>query len=156
MADTRSGLGKVELKVGNITFSGEGDQDWLERQLANVLDAASQGEDTSQPSGDPLSDREPIENAGFETSLASYIKRKGGDNKQVQRFLVTAAWLWKRGRRSLKASDIAKALLDNHQKRLANPADCLNKNVAKGYCEKTAEGFFITPEGWSALGDEPE
>jgi hypothetical protein len=46
------------------------------------------------------------------------------------------------------------ALAKNHQKRLANAADCLNKNVAKGYCEKTADGFFITPDGLKHLGSE--
>ncbi len=50
---------------------------------------------------------------------------------------------------------IAKALSDHHQKRIGNPSDCLNQNCSKGLCEKTKDGFFITPEGWKALGEEP-
>lgn len=89
--------------------------------------------------------------AAMNGSLASYLKATGGHSKQVRRFLSTAAWLVRRGHRELTAGLVAKTLQENHQSRLANPADCLNKNVAKGYCEKTKEGFFITPEGWAAL-----
>jgi hypothetical protein len=45
-------------------------------------------------------------------------------------------------------------LVDNQQKRLANPADCLNKNVSKGFCEKNDGGFYITPEGLKKLEHE--
>jgi hypothetical protein len=85
-------------------------------------------------------------------SLASYIKSKKAEKNQVRRFLVTAHWLLGRTTAALTASAVAKALLDNHQKRLANSADCLNKNVSKGFCEKTKGGaFFITPEGLETI-----
>lgn len=85
-------------------------------------------------------------------SLASYIKSKKAEKNQVRRFLVTAHWLSRRTADALTASGVAKALLDNHQKRLANSADCLNKNVSKGFCEKTKGGaFFVTPEGLETI-----
>ncbi|HEY3813336.1 MAG TPA: hypothetical protein VGL66_08920 [Caulobacteraceae bacterium] len=87
----------------------------------------------------------------FEASLASHIRSKGAEGNQVLRFLVTSDWLRQR-QKPLAASAVAKALQDNQQARLANPADCLNKNVAKGFCEKTKDGFFITPEGLRELG----
>jgi hypothetical protein len=90
----------------------------------------------------------------FTASLASYLKAKGGEAKQVQRFLATAAWLSERGEEKLTAGRIAKALAEHHQNRLSNPADCLNKNCSKGYCEKQKDHFFITPEGWKALGEQ--
>jgi hypothetical protein len=89
-------------------------------------------------------------------SLASYIKAKKAEKNQVRRFLVTAYWLSGRTTEALTASVVTKALLDNHQKRLANSADCLNKNVSKGFCEKTKGGaFFITPEGLEAIESAP-
>lgn len=84
-------------------------------------------------------------------SLASYLKAKGAQAKQVRRFLATAAWLTGRGAKELTSGLIAKTLQEHQQSRLANPADCLNKNVSKGHCEKTKSGFFITPEGWAEL-----
>lgn len=85
-------------------------------------------------------------------SLASHIKSKAAEKNQTLRFLATADWLRLRGMETLTTAAVAKALLDNHQSRLGNPADCLNKNVAKGCCEKVNGGFYITPEGLKELG----
>ena len=154
MADIQRPNGKVEIRIGNLIFSAEGDQDWLAQQLSKVIEAASpaiaQAEVADRSSGGAES-TEPKVAAG---SLASYLKAKGGDTKQVQRFLATAGWLFRRGGKKLSASGVANALSEHHQKRLANAADCLNQNCSKGYCEKTKDGFFITPEGWKALGEE--
>jgi len=91
-------------------------------------------------------------------SLASYIKAKKGDKNQNNRFLATAHWLSGRTEDGLTAKAVAGALSHHNQKRLANPADALNQNVRKGYCEKRKDGsFFITPEGLEVLeGTPPE
>jgi hypothetical protein len=89
-------------------------------------------------------------------SLASHIKAKKGDKNQNNRFLATAQWLSGRSEDPLTAKSIAASLSDHNQKRLANPADALNQNVRKGYCEKRKDGsFFITPEGLEALEGTP-
>ena len=91
-------------------------------------------------------------------SLATYIKAKKGEKNQNNRFLATAQWLSGRSENPLTAKAVAAALSDHNQKRLANPADALNQNVRKGYCEKRKDGsFFITPEGLEVLeGTPPE
>jgi len=144
---------KIEVSLGSLTFSGEGEQSWLAEQLDKVLKAAPElartqtAAEVSVPGGGSSP-----EGGAFTSSLASYIKEKGGESNQVDRFLISADWLRRRGVAKLGAAVISKALLDNHQKRLANPADCLNKNVSKGFCEKTGKDFFITPEGLKKLG----
>jgi hypothetical protein len=96
-----------------------------------------------------------VRGAGGNLSLAAYIKSNKGGTTQTIRFLATAYWLSGRGSDALTTKAVAKALSDNHQKRLANPADCLNKNVSKGLCEKRPDGsFFVTPEGLQSLGEE--
>jgi hypothetical protein len=85
-------------------------------------------------------------------TLASHLKAKGAESNQVKRFLATADWLRMRGNEKLSTSLVSKALTDNQQKRLGNPSDSLNKNVAKGHCEKNGDDFYITPEGLKALG----
>jgi hypothetical protein len=91
---------------------------------------------------------------GANVSLAAYIKAKKAEQNQTMRFLATASWLSGRSSNQLTTKAVAKALSDYHQKRLSNPADCLNKNVSKGLCEKRGDGsFFITPEGLQALGE---
>lgn len=86
-------------------------------------------------------------------SLATYLKAKGATTNQSLRFLATAAWLAKRGQRVLATPNVSKALKDNHQTKLTNPSDCLNKNVSQGFCEKNGKDFHLTPEGWEKLGD---
>lgn len=145
---------KIEITVGAVSFSGEGDHAWLAEQLDKVLKAApelSRATSSAPPptGGQPAT---AAEIAQFNTSLSAYIKEKGGESNQVDRFLITADWLRRRGTTSLATAVVSKALTDNHQKKLANPADCLNKNVSKGFCEKTDGGFYITPEGLKKLG----
>jgi len=41
MAGDEKAQGKVEIKIGNLSFSAEGDQQWLAEQLSKVLEAAS-------------------------------------------------------------------------------------------------------------------
>jgi hypothetical protein len=153
MSDGQKQLGRIEIKVGNISFSAEGDQEWLSEQLAKVMLAASPAIAANDSHEAPA-----IGKSGSATSsvgsLASYLRAAGGESKQVQRFLATAGWLSRRGIPNLTAAMVAAALAEHHQKRLGNPADCLNQNVSKGYCEKSKDSFFITPEGWSALGDD--
>jgi hypothetical protein len=143
---------KIEVTLGAVSFSGEGDQAWLAEQLDKVLKAAAHAPKAASakpPSDAPSS---PPMTGEFTTSLSSYIKEKGGESNQVDRFLITADWLRRRGATSLATAIVSKALTDNQQKRLANPADCLNKNVSKGFCEKADGGFYITPEGLKKLG----
>ena len=149
--------GKIQVTVGAVSFSGEGERDWLAEQLDKVLKAAPDlaSAPPTLPAGrsqqfTPAS--KPSGGAQVSGTLVSYIKAKGGESSQVKRFLATADWLRLRGESELTTGKISKALSDNHQKRLGNAADCLNQNVRKGHCEKQGEGFFITPDGLKALG----
>lgn len=151
---------KIELVLGAISFTCEGEESWLAEQFDKVLDAATTisavraADPADDEGGEIEGESTPGEasNTAFTTSLVSHIRDKKGEANQVQRFLVAADWLRQRGVSPLTASGVAKILSDNHQKRLANPADCLNKNVSKGYCEKTKTGFFLTPDGLKHLG----
>jgi hypothetical protein len=147
---------RIHLELGTIKFSGEGTEAWVVKQLEYVI---SKLPELSKIAGS-VAVQEPIaataKNAATQPqqvgSLASYIKAKGGESNQVQRFLATADWIRLKGEKNLKTSAVSKALQDNHQKKLSNPADTLNQNVAKGFCEKSGDGFYITPEGLKALG----
>lgn len=152
--------GKIQVSVGAVSFSGEGAPDWLAEQLDKVLKAApdlaskaSGPAEDSSPSGQtPIPTVKAAAQGSAPGTLVSYIKSKGGESSQVKRFLATADWLRRRGQEPLTTARVSKALSDNHQKRLGNPADCLNQNVRKGHCEKQGDGFFITPDGLKELG----
>jgi hypothetical protein len=148
---------KIEINVAGIVFSGQGEEKWLSAQLDKILATAaelSKLKPTHAPATLPAIKTSAVANvlAPSGSTLASYIKAKSGDANQVKRFLAAAHWLQLRGETVLTTAKVAKALADNQQKRLANPSDALNQNVRKGHCEKTATGFFITPDGLSDLG----
>ena len=145
---------KIQVTVGSISFSGEGPQEWLEKQLDKILASAPdllklspEMEPTRPDTGESAR-----ATGGGGTTLAAFLTKKGATTNQVKRFLATAEWLHAKGKARLAAKDVGKALLDNHQKRLANSADCLNKNVTKGFCEKDGSSFYVTPEGRTSLG----
>lgn len=148
---------KIEINVAGIVFSGQGEQTWLSEQLNKILEAAtelSKLQPAPSATGAPVAKNSAAAPAstGSVGTLASHVKSKGGETNQVKRFLATADWLRLRGETLLTTAKVSKALSDNHQKRLGNPADALNHNVRKGHCEKKDGGFFITPEGLSELG----
>jgi hypothetical protein len=144
---------KLNVSVGDISFSGEGDQGWLAEQLDKVLKAAPQIAKARPVPDDVVPKKgEEHRSGGFTTTLAAYIREKQGETNQVERFLITADWLRRTGSPKLSTVGVSQALKDKHQKKLSNPADCLNSNVSKGYCEKADGGFYITPDGLKHLG----
>lgn len=148
---------KLEFSVGSLSFSAEGDDTWLAAQLDKLLEAVPGLVVIPAPgevAGSDTPGSSPGSSEPFSTTLASYIREKDGESNQVQRFLATADWLRRRGKKELTTSEVSKALSSNQQKRLSNPSDSLNKNIAKGYCEKKGNGFFITPDGLKHLGSE--
>lgn len=143
---------KIEISVGAITFSGEGTEDWLEKQLDKLLASAPSLAAIHPPAEPPQGEQNDVQNTTEVGTLATFILKKGAGSNQVKRFLATAEWLHKKGKRRIQSKDVSKALSDANQKRLGNPADSLNKNVAKGHCEKEGSDFYVTPEGRASLG----
>jgi hypothetical protein len=149
---------KIEIKIGQVSFSGQGEPDWVAKQLDKILAQAEK-----------LIQLAPAEQQGGETggagahkamgkdaaigkkTLPAFLQEKSATTKQVKKFLATAVWLESKGQSRLSTGDVTKALSDANQKRLGNPADCLNQNVSKGYCEKDGKQFFVTDEGKASL-----
>ena len=146
---------KIDIAVGDMKFVGEGTEAWVAEQLEKVLAAATAlGKSGTQSGGHERRDAGGTttdDQGEFKESLASYIRSHNAEENQNRRFLTTADWLRRRGTQQLNTAAVAKALRDNHQKKLANPSECLNRLCAAGQCEKNGEGFFITPDGHKAL-----
>jgi hypothetical protein len=146
---------KIQMKIGEVEFSGEGEQAWVGAQLERILKAAPTiVSSTPRAASSSLHSRTgvaaPDSNATAQP-LASFLRDKNASANQVKRFLATAVWLGAKGKNRLTTADVTRALKDSNQSRLGNPADCLNKNVAKGHCEKDGKEFFVTTEGAASL-----
>jgi hypothetical protein len=149
------GEAKIEIKVGEVSFSGEGDGKWLSDQLDKLLEKIPELAKVRTPrlengGSKPDSPAEEIKAAG---TLASFLKAKKALDNQVRKFLATAAWLHdSQNTDRLATGDVSKALSANRQGKLTNASDCLNSNVEQGFCEKDGKHFFVTDEGRTNLG----
>lgn len=144
---------KIQISVGPISFSGEGTEHWLEKQLDKLLAAAPTLAVIHPPTDVGTGSGAGGGKTSTETgTLPSFLQKKNAMKNHVRRFLATAEWLHQRGANRIQTGDVAKALATANQPRLTNASECLNQNVGKGHCEKDGKTFFVTPDGKTHLG----
>jgi len=152
---------KIEIKVGTISFSGEGSEGWLatqfEKLVKNLPELAKVAPQVASESATVSSGAGA--GAGATASkakgtLAAFLAAKGAKTNQTRKFLATAIWLHDTGGKTrLATSDVSGALNEHNQGRLGNPADCLAKNVSKGHCVKDGKKqFYVSDEGRTEIG----
>ena len=124
---------KIEVKIGDLAFSGEGDSSWLETQLDKILAWATTAPMNIAPNGGTRAATGAKTPAGSATSLAAYLKSKSAIGDQTKTFLATAQWLASSGK-PLSTALVTATLKAHHQGKLGNAAQCLINNVGKGYC----------------------
>jgi hypothetical protein len=143
---------KIEIKIGGLTFSGDGDAAWLEKQLDKLLQFAERA-NVAQDAGDTDAETpRKVTKATDRGTLSAFLKSHTATGNQVRKFLATATWLTLGGKSRLTTSQVTEVLSSNHQGKLGNPSDCLNKNVSQGYCEKDRKEFYVTAEGSAKIG----
>ena len=150
------GQAKIDIKIGQIRFSGEGDQDWVGKQLEKIMAQAEKLVQLAPPDDvdeDEDGEHKPMKpNPGIaKKTLQAFLADKVATKNQVRKFLATAVWLEAKGQQRLTTADVAGALRSTNQTRVANPSLALNRNVGKGYCERDGKQFFVTEDGKASL-----
>ncbi|HEY5824129.1 MAG TPA: hypothetical protein VIT44_07185 [Cyclobacteriaceae bacterium] len=144
---------KIQIKIGIVEFSGEGNAEWLGAQLDKILEKIPELlkiELADQSNGKPSLPPTP---AGDKpTNLSNFLREKNSTTNQTKKFLATAAFLQLNGKSTLSTNDVTKALDDAKQIKLNNPSLCLTGNITKGYCDKSGKDFYVTPEGFTSIG----
>lgn len=149
---------KIQFKLGSIEFSGEGEKEWVSQQLDKLIKQVPQllaiapspvALTSNNNAGSAHHVPMAADPAIAQQTLVSFLKTR--DSPQIKKFLATAVWLESKGNNRITAAEVAKALKDSNQSRLANPSDCLAKNIGKGYCEKDGDKFFVTTDGKNSL-----
>ena len=135
---------KIRIRVGELEVEYEGPEAYLNSKLPQLVDRLSKLAE-NMPAGTSNGGSPSGRAAG---TLASVLNV---DQSQRERFLATAEWLHRKGSERIQTSDVTKALRDNRQKKLTNPAACLNQNVTLGFCEKDGKSFYVTEEGRNHL-----
>jgi hypothetical protein len=147
---------KIDIKIGQIQFSGQGEQDWVAKQLDKIIAQAEKLIQLAPPEdleGDINEGHKPM---GKDATIAKktlpvFLTEKGAAKNQVKKFLATAIWLEAKGENRLKTGDVVAALKVSNQTRLANASDALKRNITKGFCEKDGSQFFVTDDGKKSL-----
>jgi hypothetical protein len=148
---------KLEIKVGSVSFSGEGSEAWLAEQLDKWLEtlpslheqsADNNRDDDALDEGDDAGEGTGIENKGRGDSLAAYLKNTKSTGNQARKFLATAAWLESNGKDRVTTGDVTKALSDHKQGKLTNASQCLANNVTAGKIVKDGKRqFYVSEDG---------
>lgn len=147
---------KIDIKIGQIQFSGEGEQDWVAKQLDKII---AQSEkliqlaslvDNEDDGGDEHKRMKP-DVAIAKKNLPAFLNEKSATSNQVRKFLATAVWLEAKGKNRLQTKNVVDALRAANQTKLKNAALCLIRNVSKGSCEKDGNQFFVTDDGKKSL-----
>jgi hypothetical protein len=142
----------LAVEIGTMKFNAEGSEAWVDAKfdtfIARVKELGIQPSCPTKATGDG----EETHEAGGEVGpLAIFLREANAGTSQNKRFLATAVWLKRQGQTATQTASVVKALADARQQRLGNPADILNQNVKKGFCVKTGDGFYVTPEGEESL-----
>ncbi|MCX6291089.1 MAG: hypothetical protein NT126_04930 [Bacteroidetes bacterium] len=174
------GQSKIEFRLGGIHFIGEGEKEWVTKQLDKMIsripellhysEEGDAGMPASVPSGttkksgkrgrpssakSKKSELKPqvnsVKSSAAAKHLAPFIQsKKAGANQRIK-FLATAVFLNKNGKSNLVTRDISRALKDARIPSLINPSQYLNQNVKQGFLKRSGDHFVLTKKGESAI-----
>jgi len=168
---------KIDFSFENLHFSCEGDKDWVEMQLNQILNRipglnkselsvtseivkSSSVPDFSKrklaetEKKEDLKQRRRLKSVNTLTTpehsndpLMEFLKEKDADKNQVRKFLATAVFLHSKGVEKFSTPMVSKLLKSTHIEKLINASDCLNKNEKKRFCIKEDKEFILTEAG---------
>ena len=156
--------GKLEIKVGRVTFSGEGAEHWLGQQLDKVLQKLPEltqirSDEQHGPNwhsgGKAARDGSQVHASGQSNiTLAAFLKDKKATCNQSRKFLATALWLHGNGGKDrLITKDVTESLNTNNQGKLTNAAQCLISNIKAGYIVRDGKQFYVADEGRTEVNE---
>ncbi len=148
---------KVDIKIGALSFAGEGDTDWLAKQFDKLIQHAPallqlgppHDHEGSGGSGQGKVARHKLGEGG---TLATFLTAKKATDRDNAKFLATAVWLHANGKDRLSIADVTKAMDEYKQGKIKNPTLVLQRYVKKGYCVGSGRDFYVTDEGTQSLG----
>lgn len=148
---------KIEIKIGAVSFSGEGDGKWLSDQLDKVIEKLPMlanvvpielHSDTGGAKG-----AQTAATRGNVGTLANFLATKNAKSNKTRKFLATAVWLHEStGANRLATGDVKKAMSQHNQGSVGNASQCLVQNGKQGFTAKDGKQFYVTPEGRAEIG----
>lgn len=147
---------KIEIKVGAVSFTGEGEGKWLSDQLDKILEKLPSLSKVAPPAppSEGSGGGQPAPHHGkAHGTLASFLAAKAAKTDKTRKFLAAALWLQDtQSKNRLSTSDVKKAVNDNKQGPLGNASQSLTNNAKRGFCLKEGRQFYVTDEGRAEIG----
>ncbi len=167
---------KIDFSFDNLHFSCEGDKEWVENQLNQILSRipglnkseafiksgkkpslvkdsftgkiqSSGKKELSKDGRKHRSDNNSKSDSSAGDPLYEFLREKNADKNQVRKFLATAVYLHSQGVEKFSTPIVSKLLKSSQIEKLINASDCLNKNEKKGFCIKDDKEFILTESG---------
>ncbi len=171
---------KIEFRLGAIHFIGEGDREWVTKQLDKIISRAPSLLRVASGTEEEMTDSSPVvaqakrgrkpsahvakskkiiatpavsaaKSSVSAKDLSSFIKSRNAGSNQRMKFLATAGWLASKGKKSFVTRDISKAIKAARLPELINPSQYLGQNLKQGYFKKSGKEFVLSSKGISAL-----
>ena len=172
---------KIEFKLGDLHFVGEGDKTWVTQQLDKIINKAPSLLNTGAGVEDENSTTKYYSKAGNKTSWTSTGKRGRKKSKQsiptpqvagvrsAAQSKELSSFIKSKAASNQRAKFLAAAIwlnkkgnnqvvtrdvtkaLKDARISLINPSQYLNQNVKQGYLRKSGDGFVPTKKGVEAL-----
>lgn len=162
---------KLKLMIGGFEVSYSGSEEFAEQKLLGLAHeltelAASQNlsgltQEAAEPAvssgGKPMNATDGAKGGKSVGQLSDFLKRfngSGSEQTQTDKHLATSAWLHLSGCEKIASGNVAEELQNHNETALANPSDCLGKNIKKKLCERYSKGgpYFVTAKGFRHLG----
>ena len=146
---------KIEIKVGAVSFSGEGDGKWVSEQFAKFLESVPELAKVAATAPGQKDESTAQSKVAQRTkgTLASFLTAKDAKSNKTRKFLATSVWLQDTlSKDRLVTGDVTKALSQHNQGSCGNASQCLNDNAKKGFVFKDGKEFFVTDEGRGEIG----
>lgn len=173
MADRRAVRASMKLKlmIGGFEVSYSGSEEFAEQKLLglareltelaasqNLSGLTQEAAELAVSSGStPMNVAAAAETGNSVGQLSDFLKRfngSGSEQTQTDKHLATSAWLHLSGYERIASGNVVDALQNHNETALANPSDCLAKNVTKKLCERYSKRgpYFVTAKGFRHLG----
>lgn len=150
---------KIQIKIWNLEFSGEGNSDRLEKQIDKILQKTPQlNQEQTEPAqhipSQAISNNQITKWGNALWTLPTFLKEKNALDNRNLKFLATAAFLHLSGRHRVTRIDITTALKNASQKPIPSKDMSLvmQRVISKGYCAKDGKELYVTTEGYEHLG----
>jgi len=147
---------KIEIKVGAVSFSGEGDGKWLSEQLDKVLEKIPELANVAPIQAEASGANDGASARGHKKvggTLASFLSAKDAKSNKTRKFLATALWVQDSGGKNrLTTRDVTDALREHSQGSVGNASQCLVLNAKRGFCTREGKQFYVSDEGRAELG----